>query len=690
MLGHWHNAVKLLRPLLRKIRRSVRYKVLVLVLLPLVLVMPLMLAAAVYWGYHLTYEQLYIKVNTDLSVADDVFRRLQQDYLNRLARFSESYAFRTVLDARDQAGIQQRLEELRTQKHFSYLRLLDVGQLDRFADAQSVSQSPALLAAMAGQASTGIDIFSPADLRRIDPHLEEQVHLPLLPTPYARPTQRQVEDRGMMIRVLYPVRDAQERVVAIVDGGVLLNNNFQLVDAIRDLVYGKGSLPPGSIGTVTIFLDDVRISTNVPLKPGERALGTRVSEAVRHAVLDVGQNWVDRAFVVNDWYISGYEPILNASGARVGILYAGYLEAPFRAKLWKAILFLLVLFVALTGITAVLAVRGTGVILRPLEKMREVIRATHKGEKRRIGKLNSHDEIAELASRFDALLELLQMRNAEIQHWVSHLEQMVDERTAELQQKNADLSRTITLLCQARDQLVAAEKMAALGELTAGMAHEINNPVAVILGNVDVMASLLGEHAVPVQPEISLILGQIERIRAIIHNLLQYARPAEKFWVEQVDVNALVAQTFKLLGYSHKERQVRFDTDFKASKRVAINPQELQQVLVNLLRNALQALPESGGLITVSTADWEDLGAVIHIRDNGAGIASEHLPRIFDPFFTTKSTCEGTGLGLSLSYAMVHRYGGHIAVESELGAGALFSVYLLEKAADGSRCTINA
>ena len=116
--------MKLWRLLFRKIQRSVRYKVLLLVLLPLLLMMPLLLGATVYWGYQLTYQQLFIKVNTDLSVADDVFRRLQQDYLNRLARFGESYAFRTLLDAGDQAGISRRLEALRHEEQLAYLHLL--------------------------------------------------------------------------------------------------------------------------------------------------------------------------------------------------------------------------------------------------------------------------------------------------------------------------------------------------------------------------------------------------------------------------------------------------------------------------------------------------------------------------------------------------------------------------------------
>ena len=177
--------------------------------------------------------------------------------------------------------------------------------------------SSALLNAYQGQASVGVEIFSADDLYQLDPELRDQVQLPLLDTPRARPTKRSLEDRAMVIRALYPIKSSRNKVIAILDGGVFLNGNFEFVDAIRDLAYAPKSLPEGSIGTVTVFLDDVRISTNVPLNEGERALGTRVSNVVRTKVLDNGITWIDRAFVVNDWYVSSYEPIIDIDGNRV-------------------------------------------------------------------------------------------------------------------------------------------------------------------------------------------------------------------------------------------------------------------------------------------------------------------------------------------------------------------------------------
>src|SRR3546814_2093946 len=134
--------------------------------------------------------------------------------------------------------------------------------------------------------------------------------LDLVPTPNAVPTDRNVETRGMVVQSSTPVVLPGGRQGALV-GGMLLNQNLEFIDTINALVYREASLPEGSQGTATLFLDDVRISTNVRLFEGRRALGTRVSSIVRRTVLGKGETWLDRAFVVHDWYISGSEPIVD-------------------------------------------------------------------------------------------------------------------------------------------------------------------------------------------------------------------------------------------------------------------------------------------------------------------------------------------------------------------------------------------
>jgi two-component system NtrC family sensor kinase len=669
-----------LRKTVSKIRNTVRYKLLVLVLFPILLVMPIALVLAIYWGATFSYEQFYIKVNTDLSVSHDVFERIKRDYLNALGKTAESFSFRTELSLGNTESIRYQIEQLQQENSFSYIHLIDKnGKLitgDRSAAEFEFSRpSTALEAAKNGTPSSGVEIFNATDLQRHA--LAERVRLPLIDTPRARPTDKLVEDRGMMIRALYPVIDSESNLLAILDAGVLLNANFTFVDVIRDLVYGPGSLTPGSIGTVTVFLDDVRITTNVPIRPGERALGTRVSNEVRTNVLDQGNTWIARAFVVNDWYISSYEPIIDVDGNRVGMLYAGFLEAPYRQSLINALIVLVLLFFALMGLTALVAVKGAKSIFKPLELMSSVVHATREGEEKRIGKIVSKDEIGSLANEFDVMLDLLNDRKIMIQNWADELEEKVEERTSELKLKNKELVNTIQVLRKTRQKLVVAEKLAALGELTAGVAHEINNPTAVMLGNLDVIIAEMGSSLEPVQDEIDLVVSQIYRIKDITNNLLQYARPdAYAGYISEIDVNKLISETLKLLQHLRSDLDFKIDLLLESTLMIKINQQELQQVLVNLFSNAIQALPREKGRISIRTNDFQGKGIQIFVQDNGHGMAENIVSKAFNPFYTTRGQGEGTGLGLSISYGLIRRYGGNIEVTSSLHLGTEFIVTL--------------
>ena len=666
----------------KAVRETVRYKLLVLVLFPILLVMPIVLALAIYWGSKFTYDQLYIKVNTDLTVATDIFERIREDYLNRLGRLAESYAFRTAIEAANADLIQQQLSDLKTATGFTYLHVIDISGNRLYEENPTghSRSSSSLLTAAQGLPVVGVEIFSAEDLAIEDPFLVRANELLLLETPRARPTDRRVEERGMMIRAIYPVKVSSGKIVALLDGGVLLNGNFDFVDAIRDLVYGPGSLLKGSIGTVTVFLDDVRITTNVPLGPGERALGTRVSDEVRSRVLDQGETWIDRAFVVNDWYISAYEPIFDETSKRVGMLYTGYLEAPYRLSLWRALAVLVFMFLALMLLSSLVAIRGAKSIFKPLEGMTKVVHATRSGEAQRIGRVASQDEIGELAREFDVMLDLLQQRSQQIRDWADQLEDKVTERTAELERKNADLLRTIRVLRETRQQLVVAEKLAALGELTAGVAHEINNPTQVMLGNLDVIMAEVGPALNPVRKEIDLIIQQVYRIQDIINNLLQYARPDEfAGYLVEVDIDSVVIDTLKLVQHMRGSETFSIDLDLKASYRVTINQQELQQVLVNLIVNAIHAVEGRDGKIIIMSRDWDKRGVILCVKDNGVGMLEEQLGRIFNPFYSTKGQGEGSGLGLSVSYGIIRRYGGNITVKSTPGEGAEFTLWLLRE-----------
>ncbi|MDH5660870.1 MAG: cache domain-containing protein, partial [Gammaproteobacteria bacterium] len=511
------------------------------------------------------------------------------------------------------------------------------------------------------------------------------LRLSLIDTPRAKPIPQNVEDRGMMLRMVYPIRGPTNKIIALLDGGVLLNRNFKFVDRIRDLVYGPGSLIDGSLGTVTVFIDDVRITTNVQDESGERALGTRVSQEVRTRVLEQGETWIDSAFVVNDWYISAYEPIYDVGGERVGILYVGFLEAPFSQILRNALLILFLFFIFVMLISSWLAIRGAKFIFKPIEQMTSVVKGTHAGQQLRIGNVDTNDEIGVLARQFDSMLDQVEERNLQIVQAAEILEQKVDERTTELKTKNEDLKNNISLLNETRKQLVLAEKLASLGELTAGIAHEINNPTAVILGNMEVIINELAENMEPVKVESDLIIEQVYRIRTIIESLLQYSRTSENTdYVGSININQVIEHTLLLVKYEIETHRANVILDLNANIKIHIQQQELQQVLINLIVNAIQSGSEDMVQLNIETLNWDDKGVVIKIKDNGAGIDEDKLGRVFDPFYTTKQN--GTGLGLSVSFGLVQRYGGTINVESNSAEGTCFSVFLL---ADPKMMTID-
>jgi len=233
---------------------------------------------------------------------------------------------------------------------------------------------------------------------------------------------------------------------------------------------------------------------------------------------------------------------------------------------------------------------------------------------------------------------------------------------------------------------VMSEKLSAIGELTAGVAHEINNPVAVMQGNLDLVKEILGGELMPVETEIRLIDEQISRIQVIVNKLLQFARPGDfAGYAEDTDVNTAVSDCLVLTRHNMRRGAVKVETALAATLNVEVNRVELQQVLINLIVNAVQAMPD-GGTLTLESRDLrpEDAlplgaepfeGVMIAVRDTGTGIQPADLGRIFDPFFTTKKQ-KGTGLGLSISYAIVKRYGGAVTVESQVGEGTTFTVWL--------------
>jgi two-component system, NtrC family, sensor kinase len=629
----------------------------------------------IYWADTSYDRLLIIKINGDLVAAQKYFERVVESVGTDLQGLANSTRLERALRDKDRAKLQELLARERQAVRLDFLQYLDKdGRMLVPAEADDPSSWWVVNEAKSGFAKTRVDIFSAERLGAIDPALRDRASLPLIDTKNAAPTERQSETRGMVIHAAAPILNDKGEIVGILRGGMMLNRNLEFVDRINDIVYRPGSLPEGSHGTATLFLDDVRISTNVRLFQGERALGTRVSKSVRDRVLGEGQVWLDRAFVVKDWYVSGYEPIVDSNNERVGMLYVGYLEEPFRRAKIHGLAAIIALFVGISIVGSLMSLVFARRIFQPLERMDATMKAAEAGDaSARVGPVASRDEIGLIARELDELLDTLARRNAELKDYADGLDRKVAERTAELEQANQSLR-------DAQRQLVMSEKLAAIGQLTAGVAHEINNPIAVIQGNLDMLKATLGEGAQPVKEEIKLIHEQVNRVRVIVTKLLQFARPEEfAGYVEAVDPNATILDMLVLVRHQFKSGNVRAAEQLETTRQIGINRNELLQVLINLTVNAIQAMP-NGGTLTLVTRDWESEegapGVEIVVRDTGAGIAPENLPRIFDPFFTTKKQ-QGTGLGLSISYALLERYGATISAQSAPGEGTSFTLRLL-------------
>jgi len=658
--------------------RSVRYRILAIALLPTLVILPLLLGVTMA-RWNTKFDALLIsKVNGDLTIAHQYLARILENTGEHVVALGNSTQFQENVAA-DRRKLEQFLEVSRHELGLDFLFLIDAqGRVSAAAPGSHDDglrlDWPVIAKARSGAAASAIDIFSQNELAGLVPALAERAKIDLVPTANATPTDRITETQGMVVQAASPVRLGDRHGVLV--GGTLLNQNLVFIDTINDLVYREASLPEGSKGTATLFLDDVRISTNVRLFEGRRALGTRVSRIVRDTVLGEGRTWLDSAFVVNDWYVSAYEPIVDSYGKRVGMLYVGFLEAPFTQAKYVTLGTIIAAFLIVTTLTVPIFLRWARGIFKPLERMTDTIGKVESGDLgARTGIKLVKDEIGLVAVHLDDLLNRLQARDRELRDWNEELNRRVDARTSELQLANHQLEATTK-------QLIMSEKLAAIGEITAGVAHEINNPIAVMQGNLEVARNLIGPAADVAKTEFRLLDEQIHRISQIVTKLLQFAKPEEYAgYIERHAPADVLADCLPLVQHLLNKAAITIERDHRTQRRVLMNRTELQQVLVNLIVNAIHAMPE-GGALGLRDRDEDRAGKrglSIEVSDTGIGMSADTLAKAFDPFFTTKRR-GGTGLGLSISQTLITRQGGTISVESVPGQGTTFTVWLPEAA----------
>lgn len=223
-------------------------------------------------------------------------------------------------------------------------------------------------------------------------------------------------------------------------------------------------------------------------------------------------------------------------------------------------------------------------------------------------------------------------------------------------------------------QLIQSEKMAAIGQLAAGIAHEIRNPLGIIMNALYDLAELLPDPGREVEEDLQIARTEMGRVQEIINNLLEFSRDSTTE-LQSVDLNRMVKQTLKLMNKHFQNSGVRPRTDLTPIGRCRVSENGMRQVLLNLITNGVQAMPE-GGELRVTTRRVGTDRVALRISDTGIGISAERLGRIFDPFYTTKDPGEGTGLGLSVVHSVITNSGGTLDVSSTAGSGTTFTIEL--------------
>jgi two-component system NtrC family sensor kinase len=595
-------------------------------------------------------RQAQNKVRLDLSSAWEVYREKVRRVEDVLRLTTAQVLFRQLVASGDRENLLETLQEIMYKGEIEWLTLTDLnGKVILRAHnsevyGDSLSDNPFIRKTLRSlDVSSGTAILSRDELLKEGEDLAQRAFIETISTPKATSEAERAVVDGMVIATAAPII-WKGRVLGAIYGGILLNKNYEIVDRIKDIVYQGETYKGRDAGTAAIFMGDVRISTNVKGKNDTGAIGTRASEEVRDQVLLKGRPWIGRSFVVNDWYIAAYEPIKDIDGQIIGMLYVGALEEKFlviKRRVMKAFITITLTGIALALMISYLLSIG---IVRPIRRLARAAHEIARGNPSQKVKGHYCSEICDLVEAFNIMVESLKNR---------------DEK-----------------LREAQEQVIRTEKLAALGQLAAGIAHEINNP----LGGILIYGHLLLEEIPEGSPErenIRRIIHEATRCRDIVRGLLEFARRGEPK-IEPTDVNKALHHALALVENQSIFRNVEVVRMFHPNlPHIMADPGQLEQAFVNMIINAAEAMEVEGGTLAIETKPSEDGRYVtVKISDTGPGIPPQYLNRIFEPFFTTKQPGKGTGLGLSVTYGIIRRHGGSIEVESEMGMGTTFTITL--------------
>ncbi len=601
--------------------------------------------------------QAQSKVKHDLASAWMVYNSKLEEIRSVVELTAERFFIRTPFQGGELGPVQAELEQVRRERGLDLLTLTDsagrvlIRTREPYTFGDDRSQDEPVRRALAGEVVAATVLIPREQLLLEGGGLAEQAHMRPIPTPKAKPRTEAEVTTGMALLAAAPVRDEAGAVLGVLYGGVLLNRNYELVDKIKETVY-KGERYLGKeTGTATIFQWDLRISTNVRTAEGDRAIGTLVSAEVYDRVLVDGLAWTDRAFVVNDWYVTAYEPIRDINGEIIGMLYVGLLEAPY-AKLRSQVVWALIRYSSLSlalalGLAFFLGRR----ITRPVAELARASEEISLGRlSRRVESRSSRDELGRLAASFNRMAESLQRTleekdraNQRLQELNLRYLELLGFATHELMQPLGVLKGYLTMMRASPTGALEGERQ--------------RQAVAAMLRNLDSLINMSRMY---------LELSRIESGELEVHK--------ERVRLYQ-DVLGPVIEDSRM---ELERRGMRLVLEAEAAWReleLEADPLLLRAVFGNLIGNAIKYGREGGEI----RCGFQDEGASyrFHVWNEGPGIPADKLGAIFEKFVRLEQGAgqqgrRGTGLGLFITKEIIARHGGEIWAESVEGEWADF------------------
>ncbi len=304
------------------------------------------------------------------------------------------------------------------------------------------------------------------------------------------------------------------------------------------------------------------------------------------------------------------------------------------------------------------------IIIKPISSLSEGMEMVSKGNLDYSVKINTKDEIGMLAHTFNSMTKEIKSSREKLENWAKTLEEEVAKKTEEIR--------------RAQQQYIHTEKLAALGRMAAGVAHELNSPLTGIVTFSHLLLNRTPPENKTASEDLKVIIEQAERCSRIVTGLLGFSRsmPAEK---GVVDVNRTIEYAHNIVRNQSKFYDIKIVKDLQSAlPKIKGDASQIEQVFLNLLINSADAMDDKGNII-IKTREIDREGdnyIEIEFTDTGPGIPDEYMSRVFEPFFTTKPVGKGTGLGLSVSHGIIQKHGGHIMVSSKPGLGTSFFVLL--------------